>query len=141
MYLAIANSLIASSLTLAPISIGDLIDKITILRIKTEKIKAPTKLININNELTALLQILNTRITHSQALDNLIEKLQKINATLWEIEDNIRAKENKKDFDIEFIRLARSVYLYNRERHKAKLAINLMTNSALIEEKQYTEFK
>jgi len=120
-----------------PTSIGELIDKITILEIKLERIDDPNKLINIENELDALESI---HIPHLGGFDDLMRDLKIVNEKLWVIEDAIRRKESKKEFDKEFIDLARSVYLTNDERSKIKRKINELTGSSLIEEKSYDEY-
>ena len=126
-----------SSDILAPISLGELIDKITILEIKKEFMH-DKQLTNVNKELKRL-----TSIVENQNLDineNLINKLRSINSKLWEIEDNIRSKERKKEFDQEFIELARSVYIQNDIRASIKKEINQLYNSELIEEKSYKKY-
>ena len=118
----------------APISIGELIDKITILEIK-QIYMTGIKLKNINKEMKLLKDILqdkNLEINH-----DLINNLKEVNKNLWEIEDNIRIKERTQKFDKEFIQLARSVYKENDRRASIKKEINEMYNSELIEEKSY----
>lgn len=116
----------------APISVGELIDKITILEIKKSNVTDTEKLKNINNELT-LLSSLNTFTD----LKSEKELLFNINSKLWKIEDDIRVKEHKQEFDDEFIELARSVYVTNDERSKVKKDINIKTGSTVVEEKLY----
>ena len=121
----------------APISLGELIDKITILEIKVKNIEG-TALHNVNNELTSLnsiLQELNIKIDA-----NLIDQLKQVNEELWEIEDNIRVEEKNQIFGERFIKLARSVYLQNDERARIKRKINTTYNSELIEEKFYQNY-
>ncbi len=125
---------------MAEISIGELIDKITILQIKSERIDNEKKLCNITQELDALLQTKATLPTNTQ-LDSLMEQLKKINESLWDIEDAIRLKEKDKEFDNTFIELARSVYLVNDDRARVKKEINFLTGSRLIEEKSYQEYR
>lgn len=115
------------------ISIGELLDKISILEIKKENIVDSIKLENIQKELTLLQQEADKfpKILYSE--------LKQVNEKLWGIEDKIREKEYQKEFDSEFIQLARSVYITNDLRSELKRKINLATNSSLIEEKSYTE--
>ena len=119
-----------------PISIGELIDKITILEIKKENIRESEKLKNINKELESLKKILFD--TNLNININLIDKLKRVNCILWKIEDEIRIKENEKEFDNKFIKLARSVYKENDKRASIKKEINYKYNSELIEEKYYS---
>ena len=121
-----------------PISVGELIDEITILRIKSRVIVDPIKLHNVNNELSQLISTLS----NSKLPDILCEfqSLEDINKELWDIEDNIRIKESKKEFDNEFIELARAVYITNDKRSELKKDINLKVGSDLIEEKSYEQY-
>ena len=119
---------------LAPISIGELIDKITILEIKAIHMNG-IKLINVNKELELLKFILKDK---SIKVDiDLINHLKEVNKNLWRIEDNIRIKESAQEFDKEFIQLARSVYKENDIRATIKKEIDLKYNSNLVEEKSY----
>ena len=120
---------------LAPVSIGELIDKITILQIK-EKHMNGTKLKNIQKELNYLNQV--CKDNQIKVKDEYIEKLREINSDLWKIEDQIRALEAKKNFSNQFIELARSVYLMNDKRAAAKKELNIQYGSDLIEEKLYS---
>ena len=122
------------STILAPISIGELIDKITILEIK-QIYMTGIKLKNINKEMKLLKNILQDK--NLEINIDLIKNLKKINKKLWEIEDNIRIKESKQEFDEEFIKLARSVYIENDKRASIKKEINQKYNSDLVEEKSY----
>jgi len=124
----------------APISWGELIDKITILEIKKKNIAAPKALININKELNLLNKITDEHIKHKN-IEELKLKLKEINFKLWKIEDDIRELEYKKTFDENFIKLARSVYLKNDERAKIKREINEILKSELKEEKSYKNFR
>ena len=126
-----------SSTILAPISIGELIDKITILEIK-QIYMTGTKLKNINKEMKLLKNILQDK--NLEINIDLIKNLKKINKKLWEIEDNIRIKESKQEFDDEFIKLARSVYIENDKRASIKKEINQKYNSDLVEEKSYKNY-
>ena len=125
------------STILAPISIGELIDKITILEIK-QIYMTGIKLKNINKEMKLLKNILQDK--NLEINIDLIKNLKKINKKLWEIEDNIRIKESKQEFDEEFIKLARSVYIENDKRASIKKEINQKYNSDLVEEKSYKNY-
>ena len=131
--------LLSSTIT-AEIAIGELIDKITILEIKLENINDPEKLKNVKRELESLRVTYNFHIMQSDKLKQLKEKLKYINKKLWNIEDAIRAKEAKKQFDNEFIELARSVYFTNDERCRIKREINELAGSNIMEEKSYTDY-
>ena len=120
-----------------PISVGELIDKITILEIK-KKYMSGEKMKNVNNELKSLQVILNNE--KLEVDQNLYLNLKKINTSLWEIEDKIRIKESLKEFDEDFIELARSVYKVNDERSLVKREINLKYNSGIVEEKSYKNY-
>ena len=122
------------------VSVGELLDKITILEIKKERIIDPEKTKNINKELAILKKLWQQFSVNWQSLDKEINALKQINEKLWEIEDKIRNKEKEKAFDQEFIELARSVYFANDERSKIKRNINIQTASELIEEKSYSEY-
>ncbi len=126
-----------SSTILAPISIGELIDKITILEIK-QIYMTGIKLKNINKEMKLLKNILQDK--NLEINIDLIKNLKKINKKLWEIEDNIRIKESNQEFDEEFIKLARSVYIENDKRASIKKEINQKYNSDLVEEKSYKNY-
>ena len=125
------------STILAPISIGELIDKITILEIK-QIYMTGIKLKNINKEMKLLKNILQDK--NLEINIDLIKNLKKINKKLWEIEDNIRIKESNQEFDEEFIKLARSVYIENDKRASIKKEINQKYNSDLVEEKSYKNY-
>ena len=127
-----------SSTILAPISIGELIDKITILEIK-QTYMTGIKLKNINKEMKLLKNILQDK--NLEINIDLIKNLKKVNKKLWEIEDNIRIKESNQEFDEEFIKLARSVYIENDKRASIKKEINQKYNSDLVEEKSYKNYK
>ena len=120
-----------------PVSVGELFDKITILKIKQEKIKNTNKLINVSKELL-LLECISQNINHS-GLEILVNKLKEINLLLWCVEDKIRIKEKQKCYDQEFVELARNVYFYNDKRSEIKREINIITNSDIIEEKYYQQ--
>ena len=120
-----------------PISIGELIDKITILEIKKDKLKN-FKLKNILKELSFLRAVLEKDSIFIP--DEIFLQLKSINLKLWNIEDKIRIKEKNKEFDNEFIELARSVYLNNDRRSETKKELNLMFKSEIIEEKSYEKY-
>jgi hypothetical protein len=123
---------------LIPISIGELWDKYTILLIKKEKIKDYNKLIHINLEINKLDEFINK---YSYKDNNLFINLININKKLWDIEDKLRIKEKIKQFDSEFIELARSVYYNNDKRAKIKKEINNNFNSIIHEIKDYIDYK
>ena len=125
----------------AEVSVGDLVDKITILEIKTQRIKDETKLKNIRIELETLYATYKKNITDSPELTQLTDALRKVNETLWVLEDSTREKEAQQQFDAEFIQLARSVYLNNDERGRIKRDINRVAGSRIVEEKSYTEYR
>lgn len=120
-----------------PISVGELIDKITILEIKKDKLKN-LKLKNILKELSFLRAVLEKNSIFIP--DEIFFQLKSINLKLWDIEDKIRIKEKNKEFDNEFIELARSVYLNNDRRSETKKELNIMFNSEIIEEKSYEKY-
>jgi hypothetical protein len=121
------------------ISIGELVDKVSILSIKLEKIKNPDKLNNIRKEFNLLYKSMQ-KIGLTKDSDD-FKKLVNVNLKLWDIEDKIRIKEASKEFDDEFIQLARSVYFENDKRAEIKKQINLTFGSELIEEKEYVQYK
>ena len=128
------------SLISAPVSYGELIDKITILEIKSERMTDATKLANVRDEL----QLLNAlwagdSVSHNDISGERAE-LKRINEALWGIEDEIRAKERNQAFDARFIELARAVYRANDKRAAVKRAINLKLGSRLVEEKSYQDY-
>lgn len=125
---------------MTPISCGELLDKLTILRIKKDRIDNEEKLKNINNELKQLTRIFDDQVEKSSELDRLIDELRAVNEQLWDIEDEIRACEKDKDYGERFIELARSVYLTNDKRANLKYQINSVTGSELVEEKSYEEY-
>ena len=123
-----------------PVSVGEVLDKITILQIKLARISDTNKLANIQNELRALLPLVAGDVFTTDAIQRLVTELKSVNETLWNIEDDIREKEAVKSFDAEFIGLARAVYVTNDRRADIKKEINLMTGSALVEEKSYESY-
>jgi hypothetical protein len=124
-----------------PISPGEMIDKITILRIKSQRMSDPQKLHNVRTELAALIE--TWQASPYAGADIAVDEaaLQAVNERLWVIEDDIRDKERAQSFDAEFIRLARAVYFENDERAAIKRRINLRLGSLLVEEKSYTSYK
>jgi Family of unknown function (DUF6165) len=122
------------------LSVGELLDKVTILQIKSERIDDPIKLENINKELQVLLSLWSDSSYSKKDLDKEIAELKSINEALWDIEDKIRDKEAVQTFDQEFIELARSVYFTNDKRADIKKIINTKTGSELIEEKSYSDY-
>ena len=122
------------------LSVGELIDKITILQLKMKFIKNKEQLNNIRNELGTLKPLLKENNLETPKINELFAELYKINLTLWKIEDKIREKERQSDFSDEFISLARSVYFTNDKRADIKKKINLISGSELIEEKSYAKY-
>ena len=126
---------------LAEISVGELFDKITILNIKTKKISDNDKLKNIHTELKILNdQSKKITVSDAQALNDLVLKLQQINEDLWDIENFKRECEAKKDFGESFIKLSRDVHFKNDKRAIIKKEINLLSNSQIVEEKEYSKY-
>lgn len=126
---------------LAEISVGELFDKITILNIKTKKISDNDKLQNIHTELKTLNgQSKKITVSDAQALNDLVLKLQQINEDLWDIENFKRECEAKKDFGENFIKLSRDVHFKNDKRAILKKEINLLSNSQIVEEKEYSKY-
>ncbi len=124
-----------------PISYGELIDKITILEIKSQKITDPEKVKNVRHELNELLRVWSAQEESNVGIDDLRQELKTVNETLWDIEDDIRKKDLRGEFDSEFIELARSVYIQNDTRAEHKRAINLRLGSELMEEKSYVNYQ
>ncbi|HMH69683.1 MAG TPA: DUF6165 family protein [Pinirhizobacter sp.] len=129
------------SLIETPVSFGELIDKITILEIKSQRIDDAAKLANVRNEL----ELLNATWGNAPASQTDISaeraRLLAVNERLWDIEDEIRVKESAQEFDAAFIKLARSVYFENDERAAIKREINLKLGSQLVEEKSYKDYR
>ena len=122
---------------LTPVSVGELIDKITILEIKSERITDAAKLANVRTELDGLWPLWLEQQASRPALQALKEQLKAVNERMWEIQDQLRDKEAAQDFGADFITLARGVYGTNGERIVVKNEINRVAGSALVEEKQY----
>jgi hypothetical protein len=120
-----------------PCSLGELIDKITILRIKAERIREQEKLDNVRRELALLERLARQDGLSGPPIDCLTDKLAAVNQRLWNIEDAIRTCERNGDFGPRFVALAQSVYRENDARAAMKRAINMLANSALVEEKSY----
>ena len=125
---------------LVEVSIGELLDKISILEIKQEKIKDTDKLKFINDEHSILKDQLNSNVKSDQKLNELFMSLKQINAKLWVIEDDKRKCEKEKDFTEIFIKLSRDVHFLNDDRAKIKLEINNHTGSKIKEIKEYTSY-
>ena len=122
------------------VSIGELLDKISILEIKQEKIKNPEKLKFINNEYSILKKQLENNVESDQKINELFEALKLINSKLWDIEDSKRQCEKEKDFGEKFIKLSRDVHFLNDDRAKIKLKINNHSGSSIKEIKEYTNY-
>lgn len=125
---------------LVPVSFGELLDKIAILQIKSERMSDPAKLANVRNELSALEK---TWMAHPAAGTDIVRlraDLKAVNERLWDIEDDIRLKEKAQSFDEGFVKLARSVYFQNDERARLKREINTALGSAYVEEKSYEDY-
>ena len=125
---------------LVEVSVGELLDKISILEIKKDKIKDPEKLEYILDELSILKDELKNNIKSDEKLDELYQSLKIINARLWVIEDDKRKCEKEKDFTENFIKLSRDVHILNDDRAKIKLKINEHTGSKIKEIKEYTSY-
>ena len=122
------------------VSVGELIDKITILEIKAERLGDPAQLKNVRKELEILLAARDSALPPSTELTELSLSLKRINEQLWGIEDDIRDRERAKDFGQRFIELARSVYVCNDERATLKRRINELLGSRIVEEKSYAPY-
>ena len=122
------------------VSIGELLDKVSILEIKQEKIKDTEKLKFINNEYSVLKDQLKKSVKSDEKLDKLYQSLKEINSKLWLIEDEKRLCEKEKDFGEKFIKLSRDVHFLNDDRAKIKLEINNHTGSIIKEIKEYTSY-
>ena len=125
---------------LVEVSVGELLDKISILEIKSNKIKDPDKLNFINDEYKILKDQLNTTIKNYSEIESLYNTLKEINLKLWAIEDDKRLCEKNSDFGEKFIKLSRDVHFLNDERSKIKLEINNKTGSKIREIKEYTKY-
>ena len=125
---------------LVEVSVGELLDKLSILEIRQEKIKDPEKLKYINDEYNVLKVQLNQNVKSDDKLENLFQSLKKINAKLWVIEDDKRLCEKNSDFGEKFTKLSRDVHFLNDDRAKIKLDINNHTGSKIKEIKKYTDY-
>jgi UDP-N-acetylglucosamine enolpyruvyl transferase len=125
---------------LVPVSFGELLDKMAILEIKCERIRDAAKLANVQRELDALNLTWAAHPAAATDIRELRARLKAINESLWDIEDDIRDKERAGEFDDEFVRLARAVYVTNDERARVKKEINLKLGSAYVEEKSYADY-
>ena len=125
---------------LVEVSVGELLDKISILEIKKEKIKDPKKLKFINDEHAILKDQLEQNIKSNDKLNKLFHSLKEINAKLWVIEDDKRLCEKNSDFTKDFIKLSRDVHFLNDDRARIKLEINVCTGSKIKEIKEYTNY-
>ena len=123
-----------------PVSVGEVVDKVTILEIKSQRISDEAKLENINAELDALRPLVSGGVFDSARVVELTDGLRAVNGELWDIEDNIRAEEAAGRFGDRFIELARAVYVTNDRRAELKKQINLATGSQLVEEKSYEDY-
>ena len=124
-----------------PVSPGELLDKITILRIKSARMTDPKKLANVRRELEALEETWRASAYSAIDVSGDVNALLAVNGRLWSIEDDIRGKERAKTFDQEFVRLARAVYIENDERAAIKRRLNVKLGSSLVEEKSYAEYR
>ncbi|HWU75312.1 MAG TPA: DUF6165 family protein [Rhodanobacter sp.] len=129
------------SLIQTPVSYGELIDKITILEIKSRRIADAAKLVNVRNELDLLNATWASDAASQTDISDQRARLLAVNELLWDIEDKIRLKERAQAFDQEFIELARAVYFRNDERAAFKREINLKLGSQLVEEKSYQDYR
>jgi len=123
-----------------PVSPGEVLDKITILEIKSERMTDPAKVANVRIELALLQETWSQAVEEDDVIRDLHGQLKQINEALWEIEDDIRDKERDREFDQRFIELARSVYFTNDRRSQVKKQLNLHLGSQIIEEKSYQDY-
>jgi len=123
------------------VSLGEFLDKLTILQIKSERIRDAAKLTNVRKELDLLTQTWGKSPFAKRDISKPLGRLKAVNEKLWKIEDDIRNKEAGGKFDSEFIELARSVYISNDERAAIKRELNVLLGSELIEEKSYTDYR
>jgi len=125
---------------LIPISPGELLDKITILEIKSARMESAEKKSNVNKELSMLNEVWAAAVTEDDDIKSMRTEMKSINEALWEIEDDIRDEEHDKRFESRFIELARSVYVTNDQRADVKKRINLYLKSDIVEEKSYQDY-
>lgn len=127
---------------LAPISVGELFDKISILEIKLERLEDPVKLVNVRHELSLLLQILaGSGLALTDEIREVLPRLKSVNTEIWEAEDIIRDCERRGIFNDVFLKTARSIYYLNDARAAAKRELNLLTSSSVVEEKSYAPYQ
>ncbi len=124
-----------------PVSPGEVLDKITILEIKSERIADPDKLANVEQELELLQAAWLQMVTDDETVGGIHAELKGINEVLWQIENDIRDKERAKEFDQRFIELARSVYMTNDQRTSVKRKLNVYLGAELVEEKSYQSYQ
>ena len=125
---------------LVPVSPSELLDKMTILEIKSERINDTKKVMNVRHELELLSKVWSDSVTEDKVITNLRQQLKTINEKLWEIEDDIRNEEQQNRFGKEFIELARAVYITNDKRAQIKKDVNLYLGSEIFEEKSYKDY-
>jgi len=125
---------------LVPVSPGEVLDKITILEIKSERISDPQKVDNVRRELVLLQETWGNTFREDETIRRLHAQLKEINEALWEIEDDIREKERLREFDDRFIELARAVYVTNDRRSQVKKELNLHLGAGIVEEKSYQDY-
>jgi hypothetical protein len=123
-----------------PMSPGELLDKITILEIKSERMTDETKLANVRTELALLNETWSSAVADDDTVREIHQRLKSVNEELWEIEDDIRDKERAREFDERFIELARAVYYTNDRRADAKKELNTHLGSTIVEEKSYQDY-
>jgi hypothetical protein len=121
------------------VSFGEATDKVTILELKRERIAEPAKVANVEAELAIIRDLLFERTSGVAAFDRLFKRLKRINERLWDIEEKIRDCERREDFGADFVQLARAVYQTNDERARVKRALDVLFDSAVVEEKSYIE--
>jgi len=126
---------------LVPVSPGEVLDKITILEIKSERMDDHGKVANVKRELELLLGTWRQSVDDDDTVRRIHAELKSINEALWEIEDDIRDKERAREFDARFIELARSVYVTNDQRANAKKELNVYLGSEIVEEKSYQDYQ
>ncbi len=124
-----------------PVSPGEVLDKITILEIKSERINDAGKVANVQRELELLRDTWQHSVHQDETVSRIHAELKSINEALWEIEDDIRDKERAREFDERFVELARSVYVTNDRRAEAKKELNLYLGSEIVEEKSYQDYQ
>ncbi|MCF6225462.1 MAG: DUF6165 family protein [Xanthomonadales bacterium] len=126
---------------LVPVSPGEMLDKITILEIKSERIDDPIKVANVRHELELLTTVWSKAVADDSTISALKARMKSINEELWVIEDDIRDQEKAKDFGSRFVELARAVYVTNDQRAAAKKELNLYLGSDIVEEKSYQDYQ